>query len=106
MVARGNRPRAGPLRRPRRAHPGFRDRPVHLHDLLMPAPAAAAGRSPPELRRVGLTVGGAFLVLALISAWRGPWLPPRALRTAGGAPPPGGGGGGPRAPAARPARPG
>jgi hypothetical protein len=49
----------------------------------MPAPAAAAGRSLRELRRFGLTVGGAFLVLALISAWRGHWLPPRVLGTAG-----------------------
>ena len=39
--------------------------PVHLHDLLMPAGAAA--RTAAELRRFGLTVGGAFLLLALVS---------------------------------------
>jgi hypothetical protein len=49
----------------------------------MPAPAAAAGRSLRELRRFGLTVGGAFVLLALISAWRGHSLPPRVLGTAG-----------------------
>ena len=32
-----------------------------------------------ELRRFGLTVGGAFLVLALVSWWRGHELPPRVL---------------------------
>jgi hypothetical protein len=49
----------------------------------MPVPAAAAGRSLRELRRFGLTVGGAFVLLALISAWRGHTLPPRVLGTAG-----------------------
>jgi hypothetical protein len=49
----------------------------------MPAPAAAAGRSLRELRRFGLTVGGAFVLLALLSAWRGHTLPPRVLGTAG-----------------------
>jgi len=49
----------------------------------MTAPAAAAGRSLRELRRFGLTVGSAFLLLALISAWRGHSLPPRVLGAAG-----------------------
>jgi saxitoxin biosynthesis operon SxtJ-like protein len=49
----------------------------------MPAPAAAAGRSLRELRRFGLTVGAAFVLLALISAWRGHSLPPRVLGVAG-----------------------
>jgi hypothetical protein len=47
----------------------------------MPTPAGAAG--PRELRRFGLTVGGAFLLLAAISAWRGHTIPPRVLGTLG-----------------------
>ncbi|HET6680804.1 MAG TPA: SxtJ family membrane protein [Gemmatimonadaceae bacterium] len=35
--------------------------------------------TPTEGRRFGLTVGGAFLVLALISRWRGHALPPLVL---------------------------
>jgi saxitoxin biosynthesis operon SxtJ-like protein len=34
-----------------------------------------------ELRKFGLTVGGAFLVLGTISWWRGHELPPRVLWT-------------------------
>jgi hypothetical protein len=49
----------------------------------MPEPAAAAGRSLRELRRFGLTVGGAFVILALVSAWRRHVLPPRVLGAAG-----------------------
>jgi Saxitoxin biosynthesis operon protein SxtJ len=37
-----------------------------------------------ELRKFGLTVGGAFLVLGSISWWRGHELPPRVLWTLGG----------------------
>ncbi len=37
-----------------------------------------------ELRKFGLTVGGAFLVLGAISWWRGHELPPRVLWTLGG----------------------
>ena len=40
-------------------------------------------RSPRELRRFGLTVGGMFLLLAAVSAWRGHTIPPRILGTAG-----------------------
>lgn len=47
----------------------------------MPTPAGGAG--PRELRRFGLTVGGAFLLLAAVSAWRGHTLPPRVLGTLG-----------------------
>ena len=47
----------------------------------MPTPAGGAG--PRELRRFGLTVGGAFLLLAAISAWRGHTIPPRVLGTLG-----------------------
>lgn len=36
-----------------------------------------------ELRRFGLSVGGVFLVLAALSAWRGHELPPRVLGTLG-----------------------
>ena len=49
----------------------------------MPPPAATAGRSARDLRRFGVTVGGAFLVLALLSAWRGHTVPPRVLGAAG-----------------------
>jgi len=41
------------------------------------------GASAAELRRFGLTVGGAFLVLALASWWRGHVLPPRVLAAVG-----------------------
>ena len=43
-----------------------------------------AGASRAELRRFGLTVGGAFLLLALASGWRGHVLPPRVLAALGG----------------------
>jgi len=36
-----------------------------------------------ELRKFGLTVGGAFLVLGSISWWRGHEIPPRVLWTLG-----------------------
>ena len=36
-----------------------------------------------ELRKFGLTVGGAFVVLAAVSWWRGHELPPRVLATLG-----------------------
>ncbi len=36
-----------------------------------------------ELRRFGLTVGGVFLVLGALSAWRGHHLPPRVLGALG-----------------------
>jgi hypothetical protein len=49
----------------------------------MPSPVATAGRSRRELRRFGLTVGGTFLLLALVSAWRGHTVPPRVLGAAG-----------------------
>jgi len=39
-------------------------------------PAGAAARTTAELRRFGLTVGGALLLLALVSWWRGHTLPP------------------------------
>jgi hypothetical protein len=47
----------------------------------MPTPAGRAG--PRELRRFGITVGGAFLVLAAVSAWRGHTIPPRVLGAVG-----------------------
>jgi hypothetical protein len=37
--------------------------------------------TPRELRRFGLTVGGAFAVLGLISWWRGHEIPPMVLGT-------------------------
>jgi Saxitoxin biosynthesis operon protein SxtJ len=37
-----------------------------------------------ELRKFGLTVGGAFAVLGLISWWRGHEIPPRVLWTLAG----------------------
>jgi hypothetical protein len=49
----------------------------------MPPPAPTAGPSARDLRRFGVTVGGAFLVLALLSAWRGHTVPPRVLGAAG-----------------------
>jgi len=42
-----------------------------------------AGASRAELRRFGLTVGGAFLLLALASWWRAHVLPPRVLAALG-----------------------
>jgi hypothetical protein len=42
-----------------------------------------ASRTRSELRRFGLTVGGVFLVLAAVSAWRGHVLPPRILGALG-----------------------
>jgi hypothetical protein len=44
---------------------------------------SAASR--PGLRRFGLLVGGAFLVLAAVSRWRGHTLPPLVLGALGGA---------------------
>jgi hypothetical protein len=40
-------------------------------------------RSPAELRRFGLTVGGVFVLLAAVSWWRGHEWPPRALGSLG-----------------------
>jgi len=42
-----------------------------------------AGASSAQLRRFGLTVGGMFLVLGCLSAWRGHVLPPRIFWTLG-----------------------
>ncbi|HLK13133.1 MAG TPA: SxtJ family membrane protein [Candidatus Binatia bacterium] len=42
-----------------------------------------AARTPRELRKFGLTVGGAFLVLGTVSWWRGHVVPPRVLWTLG-----------------------
>src|SRR5262245_47836385 len=81
VVARVDRARPGALRRAGRLHPGLRVRALHLHDLLMPPPAPTAGPSARDLRRFGVTVGGGFLVLALLSAWRGHTVPPRVLGT-------------------------
>jgi Saxitoxin biosynthesis operon protein SxtJ len=47
----------------------------------MPTPAGGTG--PRELRGFGLTVGGAFVLLAAASAWRGHTVPPRVLGTLG-----------------------
>ena len=41
------------------------------------------GASRAELRRFGLTVGGAFLALGALSAWRGHVWPPRVFWVAG-----------------------
>ena len=41
------------------------------------------GASRADLRRFGLTVGGAFALLALASWWRGHVLPPRVLAALG-----------------------
>ena len=38
-----------------------------------------AARTSAELRRFGLTVGGVFLVLALVSWWRGHTVPPLVM---------------------------
>jgi hypothetical protein len=43
----------------------------------------AESLSKAELRKFGLTVGGAFLVLGSISWWRGHEIPPRVLWTLG-----------------------
>jgi hypothetical protein len=40
-------------------------------------------QTPAELRRFGLTVGGVFLLLGLVSWWRGHVWPPRVLWTVG-----------------------
>ena len=42
-----------------------------------------AGRSIRELRKFGLTVGGIFLLLGLVSWYRGHEIPPRVLWTLG-----------------------
>jgi len=49
---------------------------------MTPSPASPA-RTARELRRFGLTVGGMFLLLGLVSRWRGHSLPPLVLGTAG-----------------------
>jgi Saxitoxin biosynthesis operon protein SxtJ len=46
-------------------------------------PTPAGGTAPRELRRFGLTVGGAFVLLAAASAWRGHAIPPRVLGALG-----------------------
>src|SRR5438067_7829209 len=43
-----------------------------------------SGRAAAGLRRFGLLVGGAFLVLAVVSRWRGHTLPPVVLAALGG----------------------
>src|SRR5262245_27111483 len=58
VVARTDPARPGAVRRPGLLHARLRGRALHLHHLLMPAGAAA--RTTAELRRFGLTVGGAF----------------------------------------------
>jgi hypothetical protein len=45
--------------------------------------AAVSVRSPAELRRFGVTVGGIFLLLASVSWWRGHEWPPRVLASLG-----------------------
>lgn len=45
----------------------------------MAAGSAGSTRTPRELRRFGVTVGGVFGVLALISWWRGHVVPPMVL---------------------------
>lgn len=45
----------------------------------------AGARTPAELRRFGLTVGGVFLLLALLSRWRGHTMPPLVMGTMGAA---------------------
>ena len=50
----------------------------------MTASHAPAARTPAELRKFGLTVGGIFLVLASISWWRGHVWPPAVMGTVGG----------------------
>jgi hypothetical protein len=47
----------------------------------MSSPAAEPTRTPRELRRFGVVVGGAFGVLALISWWRGHEIPPLVMGT-------------------------
>src|SRR5262245_48611072 len=49
----------------------------------MGPPPASPARSARELRRFGLTVGGIFLLLGLVSRWRGRTWPPLVLGTAG-----------------------
>jgi Saxitoxin biosynthesis operon protein SxtJ len=49
----------------------------------MALPPASPARSARELRRFGLTVGGMFLLLGLVSRWRGHAWPPLVLGTAG-----------------------
>ncbi len=45
--------------------------------------APASGPDARQLRRFGVTVGGAFLLLAAVSAWRGHTIPPRVLGVLG-----------------------
>jgi hypothetical protein len=47
------------------------------------APGSGAPPSRRHLRKFGLTVGGAFLVLAAISRWRGHVWPPAVMATLG-----------------------
>ena len=49
----------------------------------MAPPPASPARSARALRRFGLTVGGMFLLLGLVSRWRGHTWPPIVLCTAG-----------------------
>lgn len=49
----------------------------------MAASHAPAARTPAELRKFGLSVGGIFLVLASISWWRGHVWPPLVMATVG-----------------------
>ena len=50
----------------------------------MPPPPVPA-RSPRELRKFGLTVGGVFLLLGTVSWYRGHLMPPRIMWTLGAA---------------------
>jgi hypothetical protein len=49
----------------------------------MAASHSSGTRTPAELRKFGLSVGGIFLVLAAISAWRGHVWPPAVMGTVG-----------------------
>lgn len=49
----------------------------------MSSPAPSPSRTPAELRRFGLTVGGIFLLLALVSWYRGHVYPPRVMGVVG-----------------------
>ena len=47
------------------------------------APPPVAARTPRELRKFGVTVGGVFLLLGLVSWYRGHVTPPRVMWTLG-----------------------
>ena len=49
----------------------------------MHVPSTAPARTPAELRRFGFTVGGVFLLLAVISWWRGHTTPPLVMAALG-----------------------